>query len=680
MNPAPIEPEPTPETPPVEPQAVEPASPEQTQPTPEQTPTEGAVEPQPTPEVPVESVDPETERTNKFGVPKVRKKQKGKHSYSIEYEGDTVDIDIETPHGGTTRDVTIKRPGYAPKQVTIDARSYDKAANQALSELESTWKKLVVETPEPEATTTPETTASKDGIIGYTLDAFEKDHAGAISQNENLRQTLQHRRQDIEEGLHEGDLETRRRFIVDRVINGISRFDESRAFFDGGYANSLLGSVGLELIPVEIGKTAVDSRTQEIQASRNEPNMLNGAVAQISTYGVRDLETGKIVQKPVVTRAENNNPNATQEVDTTPNQSALEAWRKQKDIDAQQTTPDATPAQTTTDSAPDAGRVIQIPTQDGSLEYYHQDADNTGDVTLMQTKKTATLDPKTLGARILSENKEVASQISLYINEPTREGAQALQQSLEQQYGKAAANKWRMIEGWRRAKQGKTEVYSLRAEREGFKSMRGEIFVAPNERMTDVLERRVGTIQWIPNPDHVRPKMSPVTKAKQVTKQILKDAHVAYRKAFPVQFEEGVVVDQAPTEEHIVADQKVSSELLGISQSLELGKPMTFIGRKVRSIHEMIAISQLARDSRVETGYTLYADANGVVVSQDIVGSGNVGSVEFPSGYQNTVAQKIKDNPDIAKVYMFHQHPSGISTPSFDDFKASRSRKRCIRG
>ena len=173
--------------------------------------------------MPVEPVDPETERTNKFGVPRSRKKQKGKHSYTIEYEGDTVDIDIETSHGGTTRDVTIKRPGYAPKQVTIDARSYDKAANQALSELESTWKKLVIETPEPETTT------SKGGIIGYTLDAFEKDHADAISQNENLRQTLQYRRQDIEEGLHEGDLETRRRFIVDRVINGISRFD---AFFD----------------------------------------------------------------------------------------------------------------------------------------------------------------------------------------------------------------------------------------------------------------------------------------------------------------------------------------------------------------------------------------------------------------------------------------------------------------
>ena len=296
----------------------------------------------------------------------------------------------------------------------------------------------------------------------------------------------------------------------------------------------------------------------------------------------------------------------------------------------------------------------------------------------MQTKKSATIDPKTLGARILSENKEVASQISLYINEPTREGAQALQQSLEKQYGKAAANKWRMIEGWRRAKQGKTEVYSLRAEREGFKSMRGEIFVAPNERMTDVLERRVGTIQWTPNPAHVRPKMSPVTRAKQVTKQILKDAHVAYRKAFPVQFEEGVTVDQAPTEEHIVADQKVSSELLGISQSLELGKPMTFIGRKVRSVHEMIAISQLARDSRVETGYTLYVDANGVVVSQDIVGSGNVGSVEYPSGYQNTVAQKVKDNPDIAKVYMFHQHPSGVSTPSFDDFKTAEAVKGAL--
>ena len=495
LEPAPVEPEPTPETPPVEPQAVEPASPEQTQPTPEQTPTEGAVEPQPTPEVPAEPVDPETERTNKFGVPKVRKKQKGKHSYSIEYEGDTVDIDIETPHGGTTRDVTIKRPGYAPKQVTIDARSYDKAANQALSELESTWKKLVVETPEPEATTTPETTT--------------------------------------------------------------------------------------------------------------EP----------------------------------------------------------------------TPAQTTTpqpdvaDSAPDAGRVIQIPTQDGSLEYYHQDADNPGDVTLMQTKKTATLDPKTLGARILSENKEVASQISLYINEPTREGAQALQQSLEKQYGKAAANKWRMIEGWRRAKQGKTEVYSLRAEREGFKSMRGEIFVAPNERMTDVLERRVGTIQWTPNPDYIRPKMSPITKAKRVTNDIIQKSHVAYRKNRPHVMHDGVVINEVPTTTTLVAGQEVKSELLGMAQQLEYGQPITFTGRKVRSIHELMVISQMARDTRVETGYMIFVDAYGNVLATDVFSSGvHSATIAVPAGYLNTIQEKLDNNPDIVKVYQFHNHPSGIDTASMEDF------------
>ena len=68
-------------------------------------------------------------------------------------------------------------------------------------------------------------------------------------------------------------------------------------------------NLGLELIPVE------KARQQLMHHSRNkevvhEPNMLNGAVAQISTRGVRDLETGKIVQNHLLLhRAENNNPN-----------------------------------------------------------------------------------------------------------------------------------------------------------------------------------------------------------------------------------------------------------------------------------------------------------------------------------------------------------------------------------
>ena len=123
-----------------------------------------------------------------------------------------------------------------------------------------------------------------------------------------------------------------------------------------------------------------------------------------------------------------------------------------------------------------------------------------------------------------------------------------------------------------------------------------------------------------------------------------------------------------PDDVHHVAGKEVRTSLLGMLQSLNNGKRIDLMGRKVTSMHELMAISQMARDSRIETLYAIYVDENGVVISQDVVSSGHVGTVVFNAiKSANLITGKLEASPHIAKVYMFHNHPSGNSTPSQGD-------------
>ena len=90
-------------------------------------------------------------------------------------------------------------------------------------------------------------------------------------------------------------------FIKDRLFNGVARFvpfDKLPEQLD-----RFLQFVGYEVVPIEIGKTAADTRVHEIQGSR-QTGVEPGTIAEVVLPGLRWINDEEIVQKPVVIRGE----------------------------------------------------------------------------------------------------------------------------------------------------------------------------------------------------------------------------------------------------------------------------------------------------------------------------------------------------------------------------------------
>ena len=150
-------------------------------------------------------------------------------------------------------------------------------------------------------------TADKFSLIRHILEQFQADKSFEKIEF-NAKEIIKFAMQNLDDIESQGsdDFETRLRFVKDRVINGISRFSDAfELMVKKGFAQPLLGTVGLELTPDIVGKTKVDSRTHDIQDSRRkESGKAGGSVAEIHVPGLRDLSTGDIIQKAVVSRFE----------------------------------------------------------------------------------------------------------------------------------------------------------------------------------------------------------------------------------------------------------------------------------------------------------------------------------------------------------------------------------------
>ena len=90
-------------------------------------------------------------------------------------------------------------------------------------------------------------------------------------------------------------------FIKDRLFNGVVRFIP----FDNipEQLNDFLQFVGYEVVPIEIGKTQADARTHEIQGSQ-QTSAESGTIVEVVLPGLRRIDNGEIIQKPIVIRGE----------------------------------------------------------------------------------------------------------------------------------------------------------------------------------------------------------------------------------------------------------------------------------------------------------------------------------------------------------------------------------------
>ena len=125
--------------------------------------------------------------------------------------------------------------------------------------------------------------------------------------NQDVIQTLRYSEQEFKKLLNAKtecnpkNSEEYDQLIINRLFNGVVRFIQSERLPE--QLKLCLELVGYEVVPIEIGKTQVDARVHDIQASRQTGSEY-GTVVEVLIPGLRRITDGEIIQKPVVIRGE----------------------------------------------------------------------------------------------------------------------------------------------------------------------------------------------------------------------------------------------------------------------------------------------------------------------------------------------------------------------------------------
>ena len=112
-----------------------------------------------------------------------------------------------------------------------------------------------------------------------------------------------------------------------------------------------------------------------------------------------------------------------------------------------------------------------------------------------------------------------------------------------------------------------------------------------------------------------------------------------------------------------------------LSGDLATGARTSLVGQVARTAHDFAALAQVYRDQRFETFRYVFTDANRRVVSQVGLTSRLPGSAAAGIG---DIGRFLKELQVAAKasgatgVYLLHNHPSGIATPSEADLRLTK--------
>lgn len=108
--------------------------------------------------------------------------------------------------------------------------------------------------------------------------------------------------------------------------------------------------------------------------------------------------------------------------------------------------------------------------------------------------------------------------------------------------------------------------------------------------------------------------------------------------------------------------------LLGASiyKDFQAGKPYQLVGQTIRDSHDLAAIAQIYRDPRFETFRAFYVDENGKIILEQTGSTRMPSSVTFTDSFMTDMKSTF-DNVGAKKLYLMHNHPSGVPTPSQPD-------------
>ena len=361
----------------------------------------------------------------------------------------------------------------------------------------------------------------------------------------------------------------------------------------------------------------------------------------------------------------------------------LTKWLK-NNIGTKPTTP--APADVPVADVPktELGRVIRAGNVDN--QFYYRNPDDPADVILFQTELVETLNAEDLSRQVYNEvlndrrmKSALRNEIMQFVQADRYQAAMIpdLMAKLTATFGESLAKQHlQNIQMWRKALRGDVEVHRVSATREGFKPRRNRMFINPSKNnKISQLQAYVENTTWQPETDTVRPREDNIQRAQEAIRDATDKALRVSVADFPIEVSEGVDVD-IPTLTHEVGNAQVTERVLGIGQSLLLGQRLNLIGHKVRSVHELMMHAQLARDSRIESKYVVYVDSAGVVISDDVYSSGLPHAILNRGDYiPGQLIEKIRNSEDVAKIYLFHNHPTGNATPSDADIMSAAAWK-----
>ena len=95
--------------------------------------------------------------------------------------------------------------------------------------------------------------------------------------------------------------ESLRKFVLDHLFEGVANLFPHNGFPQ--HFITTLSLAGLEMIPIDIGRTKADPRLHDIQGTKPQPDSAD-MIVEVVFPGLRDANTQEVIRKPVVIKGE----------------------------------------------------------------------------------------------------------------------------------------------------------------------------------------------------------------------------------------------------------------------------------------------------------------------------------------------------------------------------------------
>lgn len=112
-----------------------------------------------------------------------------------------------------------------------------------------------------------------------------------------------------------------------------------------------------------------------------------------------------------------------------------------------------------------------------------------------------------------------------------------------------------------------------------------------------------------------------------------------------------------------------------IAENRKGQRRVSFVGQTISRPKDIAELFQVYRNSQVETFHLIYLDKKGKIIAHNALSSGVAGRTKALEGKQERTRYYVQERVKKLKasqVYLLHNHPSGLVTPSYEDMSVTK--------